>query len=150
MDKFDHEILAQLKQNGRLSWTQLAEQISLSPSACQRRVEALLEEGVIKRFSIEVDPASIGLAIKALVSVNVERGDTQSAEAFRQAIVAHPRIQSAHMVSGSIDYMLEVLAVDLEDLARFLDDELLKMPAVRDATSSIVLRVVKSFESTPL
>ena len=47
------------------------------------------------------------------------------------------------MVSGAIDYMLEVLARDLDDLARFLDEELLKMPAVRDATSSIVLKVVK-------
>ena len=146
MNKFDREIISILSHSGRISWTQLAEKISLSPSACQRRVEALINEGVISKFTIAVDPHSVGLGVKALVSVNVERGDTQNTDAFRQALITHPRIQSAHMVSGSIDYMLEVYATDLEDLCRFLDEELLKMPAVRDATSSIVLSVIKPHE----
>ena len=146
MDKFDREILAILSRDARISWTQLAEQVHLSASACQRRVEALSQAGIISRFTIAVNSGAIGLGVKALIAVNVERGDTRNAEAFRQAMISHPRVQSAHMVSGSIDYMLEVYTTDLEDLGRFLDDELLTLPAVRDATSSIVLNVVKSHE----
>ena len=144
MDNYDQKILQLLSSSGRMSWTQLGDAVALSASACQRRVESLIDKGVIDKFTINVNPSELGLEVKALVAVNVNRGDTKQAEAFRQSLVSHPRIQSAHMVSGAIDYMLEVYASDLEDLARFLDEELLKMQAVRDATSSIVLRTVKS------
>ena len=148
MDQFDYKILAALSADGRLSWTHLADQVNLSASACQRRVEALIKNDVIEKFTLAINPDALGLSIQALVSVNVERGDTQKAEELRTWLTQHPRVRSAYMVSGTIDYMLDVVATDLEDLARFLDTELLSMPAVRDATSSIVLKPIKSYQST--
>ena len=126
-----------------MSWTKLADHVNLSASACQRRVESLQAAGVIEKFTIAVDSAALGMTIKAFIAVNVARSDTEQADAFRAALAAHPQVRSAHMISGAIDFMLEVQARDIEDLARFLDEELLKMPAVRDATSSIVLKSVK-------
>ena len=62
---------------------------------------------------------------------------------FRFKVQEHPQVQACHMVSGTIDFMLEVVASDLDSFGRFIDGELLSMPAVKDASSSIVLKVVK-------
>jgi len=75
--------------------------------------------------------------------VNVDRQRNDLAQDFREAVIAHPNVQSCHMISGGIDFMLEVVATDLAAFGDFIDGELLMMPAVKDASSSIVLNVVK-------
>lgn len=143
MDLKDRELLRLLSQDARSSWSKLAEQVHLSASACQRRVEALIKDKVINHFTVALNDRAVGNTVKAFISVNVTRGDTRQAERFRQQISLHPQVQSAHMISGPIDFMLEVVAEDIAGLSRFLEDDLLNMEGVRDATSSIVLRVIK-------
>ena len=143
MDKFDTEILSVLQRNGRITWSQLATEVNLSASAVQRRVEALVERGVIENFTVNLNEAALGHSVKAFVTVNVERQNTELAEAFRRRVREHPQVQACHMISGSIDFILEIVATDLDSFARFIDGELLSMPAVKDASSSIVLKVVK-------
>lgn len=144
MDKFDADILHSLERDGRMSWVNLAEQVNLSASACQRRVESLLSRGVIERFTIRLNEAALGHAVKAFVAVRVDRQDPAIARDFRRWVADHPRVQTCHMLSGAEDFMLEVVAPDLESFGQFLDGELLSLPAVRDASSSIVLGKVKS------
>ena len=144
MDKYDAAILSALQQDVRLSWARLAERINLSASACQRRVEALIERGVIDNFTVNLNEAALGNHVKAFVSVNVDRQDTDAAQDFRRRVREHPQVQSCHMISGTIDFMLEVVAKDLDAFGNFIDGELLSMPAVKDASSSIVLKVVKA------
>ena len=62
MDKFDARILSLLQDDGRLSWSRLAEEISLSASACQRRVEALVERGVIENFTVALNEENLATA----------------------------------------------------------------------------------------
>lgn len=143
MDEYDARIIEELKRDGRLSWAALAKRINLSASACQRRVEALVERGVIENFTINLDERAQGYQVRAFVSVNVDRQRNELAQEFREAVIAHPKVQSAHMISGGIDFMLEVVAEDLAAFGQFIDGELLMMPAVKDASSSIVLNVVK-------
>ena len=143
MDKYDTHILLALQEDGRISWSRLAKRINLSASACQRRVEALLERGVIDHFTVSLNEKSLGHRVKAFVEVNVDRQNTDLAQDFRHKVLQHPQVQACHMVSGSIDFMLEVVASDLDTFGRFIDGELLSMPAVKDASSSIVLNVVK-------
>ncbi len=126
-----------------MRWSHLARRINLSASACQRRVEALEEEGVIENFTVNLDEKALGHRVKAFVEVSVDRQSTDLAQEFRRKVVEHPQVQACHMVSGTIDFMLEVVAPDLESFGRFIDGELLSMPAVKDASSSIVLNVVK-------
>ena len=76
--------------------------------------------------------------------VNIVRQDTELADEFRRRVVEHPQVQACHMISGSIDFILEVVASDLDAFGQFIDGELLRMPAVKDASSSIVLKVVKA------
>ena len=147
MDKFDARILSELQRDGRISWSKLASKINLSASACQRRVESLIERGVIDNFTVNLNEAALGHHVKAFVAVNIDRQKTKLAQDFRRRVREHPQVQSCHMISGGIDFMLEVVATDLDAFGNFIDGELLSMPAVKDASSSIVLKVVKPKET---
>ena len=143
MDRYDARILSNLQKDGRITWSQLAAKINLSPSACQRRVEALIDKGIIENFTVNLNEEKLGHNVKAFVAVNIDRQNTALAEDFRRRVKEHPQVQACHMISGTIDFMLEVVASDLDSFGRFIDGELLSMPAVKDASSSIVLKLVK-------
>ena len=143
MDRYDTEILSTLQTDGRITWSQLAKRVNLSASAVQRRVEALLERGVIENFTVNLNEAMLGHNVKAFVTVHIERQNMELAENFRRRVREHPQVQACHMISGSIDFILEIVASDLDAFGKFIDAELLSMPAVKDASSSIVLKVVK-------
>jgi Lrp/AsnC family leucine-responsive transcriptional regulator len=143
MDRYDARILSVLQQDGRISWSQLANDISLSASACQRRVEALVDKGIIENFTVNLNEKKLGHNVKAFVEVNIDRQHPDLAEDFRRRVKEHPQVQACHMISGTIDFMLEVVAKDLDSFGQFIDGELLSLPAVKDASSSIVLKVVK-------
>ncbi len=147
MDRFDARILSALQENGRTRWSRLAKKINLSASACQRRVEALVERGIIENFTVNLNEDALGHHVKAFVAVNIDRQNTDLAQDFRRRVKEHPQVQACHMISGSIDFMLEVVADDLDAFGNFIDGELLSLPAVKDASSSIVLKVVKPKET---
>lgn len=147
MDKYDARILSALQRDGRIRWSKLAGQINLSASACQRRVESLIERGVIDNFTVNLNEEALGHHVKAFVAVNIDRQDTKLAQDFRRSVRKHPQVQACHMISGGIDFMLEVVATDLDAFGNFIDGDLLSMPAVKDASSSIVLKVVKPKET---
>ena len=144
MDKFDARILHALRRDGRISWVELAQEVNLSPSACTRRVQLLKAQGVIEQFTVSLNEALLGHPVMAFVAVSLDRQEPALAEEFREWVLHHARVRACHMLSGGTDYMLEVVATDLESFGRFLDQELLSLAAVKDATSSIVLGRVKS------
>jgi len=147
MDKFDARILSELQRDGRTSWSRLADLINLSASACQRRVESLIDRGIIESFTVNLNEDALGHHVKAFVAVNIDRQNTELAQDFRRRVREHPQVQACHMISGTIDFMLEVVADDLDAFGNFIDGDLLSMPAVKDASSSIVLKVVKPKET---
>jgi len=147
MDKYDTRILSTLQSDGRINWSRLAEQINLSASACQRRVEALVDKGIIENFTVNLNEDALGHHVKAFVAVNIDRQNTDLAQDFRRRVKEHHQVQACHMISGGIDFMLEVVADDLDAFGNFIDGDLLSMPAVKDASSSIVLKVVKPKET---
>jgi len=73
MDAFDQSILHHLARDGRISWTELAEQVNLSASAVQRRVQALQTKGLIKHFTVALDAKQLGHEVRAFVEVKVPR-----------------------------------------------------------------------------
>ncbi len=143
MDNYDARILSALQRDGRISWSRLAEEINLSASACQRRVEALVDKGIVENFTVNLNEDALGHHVKAFVAVNIDRQNTDLAQDFRRKVREHPQVQACHMISGGIDFMLEVVADDLDAFGNFIDGDLLSMPAVKDASSSIVLKEVK-------
>jgi len=147
MDNYDARILSTLQRDGRISWSRLAEEINLSASACQRRVEALIDKGMIENFTVNLNEEALGHHVKAFVAVNIDRQNTDLAQDFRRKVREHPQVQACHMISGGIDFMLEVVAEDLDAFGNFIDGDLLSMRAVKDASSSIVLKEVKRKET---
>jgi DNA-binding Lrp family transcriptional regulator len=143
LDRYNREILSALQKDGRITWLKLAESVNLSAAAVQRRVEALQESGLIKRFTIALDPMRLGHSVHAFVSVNVDRQKITLAEEFRRTIRSYPEVQACYMATGDVDFLLDVVAEDLRSYGKFIEEKLLSLPGVKDASSTIVLDTVK-------
>lgn len=143
-DSIDSRILRELQRDGRISWVDLAERVNLSPSACQRRVQSLTERGVITGFGARIDPQALGYDIEAYLSVRVERHDVKRAQEFRKAIARYPEVLTCRMMTGDIDFLLRVIARDVRSYGRFVEEKILSLPGVTDASTSIVLDLIKS------
>jgi Lrp/AsnC family leucine-responsive transcriptional regulator len=144
LDQRDHKILRALQADGRLSWVALAERVNLSATACQRRVQAMLDKGVIDGFAARIDPEALGYEVEAYVSVYVDRQDVELAQEFRDSIRNYPEVRTCRMMTGQVDYLLRVVANDLKSFGRFMEEKILRMPGVKDASSSIVLDRIKT------
>ena len=144
IDEIDRQILQLLQEDGRRPWVELGELVNLSASACQRRVQAMIAGGVIDRIAAQPNPEAFGYEIEAFVSVHVERQDVTRAQKFRNVVKKYPEVQACHMLSGEVDYLLRIVARDLKSYGRFVEEKILAIPGVKDASSSIVLDRVKT------
>ena len=149
LDRFDIAILAALQTDGRLSWTALAERVSLSATAVQRRVRLLETAGIVRGYRATIDLAALGFGVEAFVTVRVERQSAAAAQGFREAIIGSDAVQSCHLLSGDTDFLLRVVARDLPSFGRFIQHELLALPGIKDASSLIVLETVKDQPAVP-
>jgi len=144
LDGIDHRILAELSSDGRLSNTDLARRIGLSPSACWTRVRALEQSGVIKGYAAIIDRAAIGLPETVVVEVTVDKqkqtGDVLAG--FEAAIERLPQVIEASLVAGDFDYYLRVAASSTTDYEHFLREKLYRIPGVRQARSIFILREI--------
>jgi len=135
----DRKIIRSLSDNSRVSWVHLGAEVGLSASACQRRVESLRASGVIRRYTIEVDPEAVGRPIHAIVQIKVERQDVETAREFRERLSSYPEISGFYKLSGAVDYLIHLHVADIGELSHFLDNRLLALDGVVDASSTIVL-----------
>jgi Lrp/AsnC family leucine-responsive transcriptional regulator len=140
VDATDKRILACLEQDGRMSFATLAEHVGLSKTPCWNRVNDLLKEGVIEGYSTRIAPQKLGLEIKALVHVVIDFTYYQD---FEQAIVAHPNVRSCHAVTGEYDYVMEILASDIQAFDQLLRENLSQLPGVERFNTAISTRIVK-------
>jgi Lrp/AsnC family leucine-responsive transcriptional regulator len=150
LDRTDLQLLAALQAGARLTNTELAERVHLSPSACLRRVQRLEREGVIAGYRAEVDPERLGLGLQAFVRVQLRHHDAASIAAFSTLVDGWDEVIACHALTGDMDYLLHVAVRDLEHFSRFLLDGLLNEAGVADVNSSFVLRRVKAFRGLPL
>ncbi len=150
LDAIDTRILAALQDNGRLSNVDLAGRVGLSASACLRRVQALETDGFIQGYTARLDPKKLGLGIVAFVQVQIAQDDETGTQVFRNTMLDMPEVVECFAVTGSFDYVLKVVAADLETYENFAMKRLLKIPGVREVRSSFVLDSVKGHEALPL
>jgi Lrp/AsnC family leucine-responsive transcriptional regulator len=143
MDATDRKMLALLQEEGRISNAALAERLHLSPSPCLRRLRALEQEGVIAGYRAVLDRQKVGIPMTVFVELKVDGHSDRTAAAISEALAA-PEIISAHIVSGSADFLLEVAVADLAHYERLMFETLLKLPNVADIRSNFALRTVKA------
>lgn len=150
LDALDIRILDALQGDGRLSNVELAGKIGLSPSACLRRVQALESEGYIRGYVANLSPKKLGLGVTAIVLVQIAQDNEEQTEAFRERMLGFPEVLFCLSVTGAADYVLRVVAPDLEAFERFVVRDLLKTPGVKDVRSHFVLNSVKDQMRLPL
>ena len=150
MDGIDGMILVQLQEHGRLTITELAERVRLTPGPCHRRLRELERSGVIAGYRAVLDPAAVGLGFEALVSVTLDRGDAATVAAFEAALVEIPEVRHAERLFGDPDYLLRVVAIDLDDYAALRDHKLATLPGVQRITSTIVMKRIVDNRPLPL
>ena len=143
-------ILAELQEDGRLTVTELADRVQLTAAPCHRRLRELERSGVITGYRAVLDPAAVGLGFEAIVSVTLERGDASTVTAFETALAAIPQIRHAERLFGDPDYLLRVVATDLDDYAALRDQKLATLPGIQRVTSTIVMKRIIDNRPLPL
>jgi DNA-binding Lrp family transcriptional regulator len=150
VDDIDRRILAELQEDGRLTVTELADRVRLTPAPCHRRLRELERNGVITGYRAVLDPAAVGLGFEALVNVTMDREDADTIAAFEAALAAVPEIRHAERLFGDPDYLLRVVATDLNDYATLRDQKLATLPGVQRITSTIVMKRIVDNRPLPL
>jgi Lrp/AsnC family leucine-responsive transcriptional regulator len=149
-DATDRAILNRLQIDGRIPNIELADAVSLSPSACLRRLRALEQDGVIAGYRAELDRERLGLDLTIFVQLKVERHSQETSARVEAALTAIPAVVACYLISGETDFLVEVAAPTLAAYERILLDQILVIPAVIDARSTFALRTVKSRGPLPV
>jgi DNA-binding Lrp family transcriptional regulator len=150
LDRFDRQLLNLVQEDAAQTAERLAEQIGLSPSAIQRRLKRLHEEGVIAREIAIVDSKSVGSPTSFIVSLQVERERPELLAQLRQWLAAQPHIQQVFYVTGEADFVLVVTAADTESYDSLMSQMMTANPNVKRFTTNVALSVVKRGLTIPV
>ncbi|MGT0249806.1 Lrp/AsnC family transcriptional regulator [Burkholderia pyrrocinia] len=150
LDAIDRRILRALQQNSNQTNTELAQQAGLSATPCLRRVHLLEEQGVIDAYVALLNPAAVDLRFTAFVRVTLERQDKTTVERFAREMEQAPEVLECHLMAGSYDYLLRVIARDLDDYQRFQMETLTQIEGVRNVETEIPLKRIKQTVRLPI
>jgi Lrp/AsnC family transcriptional regulator len=150
LDRIDMKILAVLQENGALSAAEVAEAVGLSQSPCWRRIQRLKAEGYISKIVALLDRQKLALRAHLFVHVKVVNNDKQNLHAFSLAIRAFPEVMECHVVLGAYDFLLRVVATDMDAYQKFFFDKLSQLPNIREVNSFVAISEIKSTTELPL
>jgi Lrp/AsnC family transcriptional regulator, leucine-responsive regulatory protein len=150
LDSIDRRILNVLQKEGRASNADLAENINLSPSACHRRVQRLHSIGIIKNYVALLNNRSVGLPTTVFVEITLSGQADEVLDAFEREVLLIPDVLECHLMAGSADYLLKVVAKDTDDFARIHRKYLARLPGVAQMHSSFSLRSVSNTTALPI
>ncbi|PBI95126.1 Leucine-responsive regulatory protein [Variovorax boronicumulans] len=142
-DKTDLAILRVLLLDSRKTLQEIGNEVGLSPTSCWTRIKKLEASGVIKRYTVDVDPAKLGYHDSVIVQVTLESHTDETLYDFGRTLATIPEIQEAYLVSGDYDYYIRIAVRDTRDYERLLREKLYKIPGIRHSKSHFVLRVLK-------
>ncbi len=149
-DNVDRQIMLALQDNARLTTGDLAQMTGISQSPCWRRIKLLEDAGLITGYHVRLDRRALGHGVVAFVSVSLyHQNDTRTAE-FVGLLAAIPEVVMCQATTGSADFLLMVVAEDLDAYSALLQGKLHRLPGVRQVQSSISLREFKGFGALPV
>lgn len=150
LDTIDRKLLAALQKRGRMSNGDLSEQVNLSASACHRRVQRLEAEGYIRDYVALLDARKLGVPTTVFVEITLQGQADEILDAFEKSVARIPDVLECHLMAGSADYLLKVVAEDTEDFARIHRQYLARLPGVGQMQSSFALRTVCKTTALPV
>ncbi|MDP6810418.1 MAG: Lrp/AsnC family transcriptional regulator [Kiritimatiellia bacterium] len=150
MDATDIKILNLLQRDASLSAAEVAEQVNLSQPPCWRRIKKLEEEGYIERRVAMLNRQKLGLNVVIYTEVKLTANGRQAVDEFEDAIRSFPEVTECYVMLGRSDFLLRIVAKDVEHYERFFRNHLSQLPGVQDVTSSVALSEVKYSTEVPL
>ncbi len=148
IDNTDRRILAALQRAGRMTNAELSDKVHLSPSACHRRVQRLQADGVIRDYVALLDARKLDRPTTVFVEITLSGQADEVLEAFEREVARIPDVLECHLMAGTADYLLKVVARDTDDFAHIHRRFLARLPGVAQMHSSFALRTV--FKTTAL
>ena len=142
LDDFDRKILAILRQDGRITFTDLAQQVGLSKTPCQQRVRRLVDKAVITGFAAIVDPAKVGLDHVAFAEVKLSDTREAALKQFNAAVRAIPEVEECHMIASSFDYLLKVRTADIRRYRIVLGEKISSLPHVASTSTFVAMETI--------
>ncbi len=149
LDRYDRAILRLLEQDGRITNALLAGKVSLSESACLRRVRALEESGLIQGYTALIDQTKAGFPVSVFVNITLDRQSQAGLEAFESAVRKIPEVMECYLMTGEHDYLLRLVVAVMEDFERVHRAHLTRLPSVARVHSSFAMRTVTRSTSLP-
>ncbi|MHA4871487.1 Lrp/AsnC family transcriptional regulator [Duganella sp. PWIR1] len=143
IDELDRRILRELRNDGRLSNTKLAEKVGLSTTPCWNRVRALEEGGMIEGYTALLSQSALGYPDTVIIEVTLDRHDDDIFEKFGQALATLPEVMEAYLLTGDYDYLIKVAVAGTAGYEEFLRKKLYKLPGLKHSRSTFVLRCLK-------
>lgn len=150
LSDIDKKLLAALQEDARLSNAELGSLVNMSPSPAWRRVKRLEEEGVITGYHASVDRRKLGYGVLAFVTITIDRQDASTAAALEEGIAAIPEVVTCHGVSGQVDFVLIVVAPDLDSYSQIVFEKVRRLPGVREVRSSFSIKAIKERAGYPV
>jgi DNA-binding Lrp family transcriptional regulator len=150
LDSIDRRILRELQRDGTLRNDVLAERVGLSPSPTLRRVKALEQGGYVRAYVALLNADRLGLGVRVLIEIRLIVQDRDALDRFENAVSTIPEVTECMTVLGDWDYVLTVVAKDIEDYQRVLLDRLAKLPGVANYKSTLIVRDVKRSTELPV
>lgn len=150
IDETDRRLLGVLQRQGRISNSDLSEEINLSASACHRRVQRLEAEGYIRGYAALLDARKLGKPDTVFVEITLSTQADEVLEAFERAVALVPDVLECHLTAGAADYILKVVAASAEDFARIHRRHLARLPGVAKMQSSFALRTISNTTALPI
>ena len=149
-DEIDIQILRELQENGRMTNVELADRVGLTAPPCLRRVRSLEESGIIRAYHADLDPIALGYSITVFAMVSLKSQAEADLRAFEQHFATLPEVRECYMLNGEIDFILKVVARDLQSFQHFLTSKLTSAPNVNSVKTSLTIRTSKQMAGIPL
>jgi DNA-binding Lrp family transcriptional regulator len=149
-DQIDRKILAELQNDGRMTNVELAQRVGLTAPPCLRRVRALEDDGAINGYHAQLNPARLGYTITVFAMVSLKSQAESDLRAFEDHIAGLEAVRECHMLNGEIDFILKIVARDLQEFQAFLTTSLTTAPNVAGVKTSLTIRTSKQRPGVPV
>lgn len=149
-DRVDLKILEILQRNGRISITELAEQVSLSATPCAERVRRMERNGVITGYHAHVSPQALGKNLLVFLEIKLSTKSEDVFEKVKKELLHVPEVMECHLVSGDFDYLVKARITEMNAYRKLLGEILRRLPASAESRSYIVMEEIKETLELPI
>lgn len=150
LDPIDRQILRELQHDGRMTNVELAGRVGLTAPPCLRRVRGLEEDGTIRGYHAELDPVRLGYSITVFAMVSLKSQAESDLRAFEAHVATLDQVRECHMLNGEIDFMLKIVAHNLQEFQAFLTTHITPAPNVAGVKTSLTIRTSKLKPGVPV